>query len=239
MPKLEISKVHDAYRQGGECPLCLLEASAEKALLISFQHSRAMEPDVRVRTNREGFCAEHVRRLYAGKNKLGLGLAIHTRLQHVLPEVAAALGEAEKAAGGRDAKQAAVRAAARLSGIGESCYVCGLLRQDRERWIFTILYLWSKDPEFPPVFRASRGFCIPHFAAMVNEAARSMRGDRLRSWLAEAGTLMRESLEALEKDLHAFTQLHQAGNRTLGTEAERTALGRTLQKLAGGEYLAG
>jgi len=239
MPKLEISKVHDAYGQGSECPLCLLEASAERALLKSFQHSRGMEPDVRVRTNREGFCAEHFKRLYAGESKLGLGLVALTRLQYLLPEVDAALGPAERAAGGRGAKQQAARAAARLSQLGGSCYVCRLLRQDRERYIFTILYLWSKDPEFRPVFRASRGFCIPHFAAMTEEAARSMRADRLGDWLLEAGALLRASLEALDRDLHAFTQLHQAGNRALGTDAERTALARTLQKLAGGEFTAG
>lgn len=239
MAKLEISKVHDAYRLGGECPLCLLEASAEKALLTSLQHSRAMQPDVRVRTNREGFCAEHLRRLYAGENKLGLGLTAHTRLQLVIPEAAAALQEAARAGSGRDPRPAAERAAARLSAMGATCYVCGLLRQDRQRYRFTILYLWSKDPDFRAVFRASRGFCIPHFAAMTEEASRSLRADRLRGWLAEAGSLLRGSLESLEKDLHSFTQLHQAANPALGTEAERTALARTLQKLAGGEYSAG
>jgi hypothetical protein len=237
--KLEISKVHDAYRQGVECPLCFLQASAEKALLTSLQHSRAMQPDVRVRTNREGFCPEHLRRLYAGENKLGLALTAHTRLQHVIAEAAAALEDAARAAGGRDARPAAGRAAARLSALGATCYVCGLLLQDSQRYRFTILYLWSKDPEFPAVFRASRGFCIPHFAAMTDEAARSLRPDRLRSWLAESGALLHGSLESLEKDLHSFTQLHQADNRSPGTEAERTALVRTLQKLAGGEYSAG
>src|SRR5512135_3396429 len=111
MPKLEISKVHDAYAQGGECPLCRLEASAEKALLTSLQHSRAMQPDVRVRTNREGFGAEHVLGLYAGENKLGLGLTAHTRLRHVAPEAAAALEDASRTAGARDARAAAEGAA--------------------------------------------------------------------------------------------------------------------------------
>ncbi len=235
MPKLEISKVHDAYREGGECPICRLEAAAEKALLASFQHSRAMEPDVRLRTNREGFCAEHLRRLYAGENRLGLGLTAHTRLQHILPEAIGALEEAARAGGGRQARAAAERAASRLSSLASTCYVCGLLGQDRERWIFTILYLWARDSEFPAVFRASRGFCIPHFQAMTEAAARSLKPDRLRGWLADSAIVLRRSLEGLDKDLQAFTQLHQATNPSLGTEEERTALSRTLQKLAGRE----
>ena len=239
MAKLEISKVHDAYREDVECPLCFLRASAERALLSSLQHSRAMQPDVRVRTNREGFCPAHLRRLYAGENKLGLALTAHTRLQHVLPDAVCALTDALRAAGGREARKAADRAAGLLSAAASTCYVCGLLRQDEERYVFTVLYLWGKDPEFPDVYRVSRGFCIPHFGAMTEAAARTLRPDRLRGWLADSVVLLRRSLEALEKDLHAFTQLHQAANREPGTDAERTALARTLQKLVGGEFTAG
>jgi hypothetical protein len=47
---------------------------------------------------------------------------------------------------------------------------------------------------------------------------------------------MTDSLERLEQELEAFTQLHHDANRSLGTDAERTALARTLQKLAGGRF---
>jgi hypothetical protein len=63
MPKLEISKVHDAYHVATECPLCFLAESAEETYLRSFQHSRVMEPNVRVKTNDSGFCPLHYRRL--------------------------------------------------------------------------------------------------------------------------------------------------------------------------------
>jgi hypothetical protein len=44
---------------------------------------------------------------------------------------------------------------------------------------------------------------------------------------------MKESLRGLEGDLHSFTQLHQAGSTSMGSGAEKSALRRTLQKLAG------
>jgi hypothetical protein len=229
MAKLEISKVHDAYQRGGECPLCDLEEAAEQTYLRSFHHSRVMEPSVRVQTNKEGFCAEHLRKLYAGENKLGIGLVIHTRLEHVAAELGDILGQI----GG---KHGVSRSAERVRALEESCFLCRLMGQDLQRYAFTILYLWTRDPDFPAVFRASRGFCLPHFRLMLEEGLRSMRADRLERWLAEAGPLMRESLRTLERDLHAFTQLHRAENPSLGTDAERTALARTLQKLAGGPF---
>ena len=231
MPKLEISKVHDAYSDPGECPLCLLERDAERTYLTSFQHSRVMEPNVRVQTNRQGFCPSHFRKLYDGENKLGLGLVVHTHLRELAGEVGSLLDDLVKS--GKD-RTSAVTAALREQR--DSCFICGLLRKDTERYILTILYLWNKDPEFLTVFRASRGFCIPHCAGALEQASKSMRADRLRRWLAEVVPLMKGSLGSLERDLHAFTQLHQAGNVSPGTDLERSALGRTLQKIAGGLF---
>jgi hypothetical protein len=236
MPKLEISKVHDAYARGGECPFCGLEEAAESTYLTSFQHSRVMEPNVRVQTNTAGFCTRHYRKLYDGENKLGLSLVVHTRLQHVIPRIGIALEALVKAVEGRRPKEQLAAAAAPIAALRDSCFICDLLTSDMERYAFTILYLWSRDPEFPAIYRVSRGFCIPHFVVMLNEASKSMRADRIKAWLAETIPLMKGSLERLEGELHAFTQLHQAGNAGHGTDAVRTALGRTLQKLAGGRF---
>ncbi len=60
-----------------------------------------------------------------------------------------------------------------------------------------------------------------------------MKPDRLAPWAAEAGAVLRDSLDRLEADLLAFTQLHRAENRSLGTEDQRQALARAIAKLGG------
>jgi hypothetical protein len=233
MPKLEISKVHDAYADGGECPLCTLTEGAEETYLRSFQHSRVMEPGVRVKTNESGFCPDHYRKLYARENKLGLGLVVHTHLQEKLPELRAAF-KSLQAAGRRGKK--IEDAAAAIALLHDRCFICDLLEGDLDRYTFTILFLWSKDADFMPRFRASRGFCLGHFLSILAKARTMLRADRLERWLADTVLLMTDSLERLEQELEAFTQLHHDANRSLGTDAERTALARTLQKLAGGRF---
>lgn len=239
MRKLEISKVHDAYARPGECPLCILEADAETTYLRSFQNSRVMEPNVRVQTNRTGFCPAHYRKLYEGENKLGLALVVHTRLQHVIALVDTSLDAMARAADGRRPKQQLASAAVPIAALRSSCFICGLLSADMQRYAFTVLYLWSRDTGFNAAYRESNGFCVPHFMAAFDEALDSLRPDRLRAWLGDTIPLMKGSLERLEGELLAFTQLHQAGNVSPGTEAEKTALGRTLQKLAGGRFQHG
>jgi hypothetical protein len=234
MPKLEISKVHDAYERPGECPLCVLLAAAEETYLRSFTHSRVMEPNVRVQTNESGFCPTHYRRLYEGENKLGLALIVHTHLVEKLPMLTAAIDDASRPEKrGRDRQD---RALAALSSFRESCFLCGLLSEDLDRYCFTILYLWGRDPGFGPVFRASKGFCIRHFVDLSAAARKLLRADRREAWMAETAPLMKESLQRLEQEVLAFTQLHRASHAGPGVGEERTALARALQKLAGGVF---
>ena len=235
MPKLEISKVHDAYGQGAECPLCFLMDGAERTILHSFQHSRVMEPNVRVKTNDVGFCPEHLGKLYQGENKLGLGLVILTHLEEKSTGITAALDGLIAAARGasRERSRGIQQTVQSFESLRDSCFICGMLAQDLTRYSWTILYLWRKDPQFPARLKASRGFCLSHFCSVLAAATDALRGDRLADWLEDVVPLMKGSLAALQKDLLAFTQLHQAGNRSLGTEEERSALARTLQMLAG------
>jgi hypothetical protein len=234
MPKLEISKVHDAYAADAECPLCALRAQAEQAYLRSFTHSRVMEPNVRVQTNRTGFCPDHYRQLYDGEGKLGLALMVHTHLQEALPGLRAALETLGGPGGGRRAGRRLSDAGQAIASLRGSCFICGLLDADVDRWVFTILYLYAKDPEFPPRLRASRGFCLGHFLAVRRAADRMLRPDRRDRFLADLTPLMTGSLERLEREVQEFTQLYQDSNRGLGTEAQRTALARAILKLSGG-----
>jgi hypothetical protein len=234
MPKLEISKVHDAYAAPGECPLCILLHGAENAYLASFQHSRVMEPNVRIKTNASGFCPDHYRKLYARENKQGLSLVTHTHLAEQLPRLSGLIEASLQP--GRKGREKIEQAVAGLTALINACFLCDLLRSDGERYAFTILYLWTKDPEFPPVFRASSGFCLPHFRDMCAAAQRMLRPDRREGWMREAAALMTASLERLEKEILAFTQLYRDTNPGLGSDEVRTALARTLQKLAGGLF---
>jgi hypothetical protein len=231
MAKLEISKVHDAYAAGGECPLCTLMDGAEKTYLASFRGARVMEPTVRVRTNETGFCPRHYARLYEGENKLGLGLLVHTHLAQSLPRLRRML-EAARETG----KRGSLRRKELARGLAEfrdSCFICDMLAEDLRRYAFTIAYLWKNDPAFGGTFRSSRGFCLGHFSAALQAAEAELGGDALSRWTDEAVTLMTGSLERLEREVLAFTRFLHGSVRELGGTEERTALARALQVLAG------
>jgi hypothetical protein len=230
MPKLEISKVHDAYEQGVECPLCTLGDAAERWYLESFLGGRAMAPEARVLTNEKGFCPEHTLRLYRGHNPLGLAVMTHTHLQHQAPALRAALARARRP--GR--RHAALTALAdRIAALRDRCQICDMLAADLDRWAFTIVYLWKHDPAFPPRMAGSRGFCLDHLRTVVLAAVDQLGSADLERFLADALPLAEAGLERLEGEVHDFTQLFQHSAPGSGTEVQRTALSRALQFLAG------
>jgi hypothetical protein len=240
MPKLEISRIHDAYKEGGPCPLCACMEGVERSYLLSFQGSRVMEPNVRVKTNESGFCPNHYQSLYIGENKLGLGLVVHTHLKEKIPGIKAAIrdviegGDALKGRRGRDSMAERLDALAdSLQTLISRCFICGMLAQDLDRYCHTIVYLWKSDPDFPSILRSSSGFCLSHFVTIISKAREMLHAEELSRFLREVAGLMTGSLESLERDLFNFTQLFHDANRSLGTENERTALLRTLQMLAG------
>lgn len=77
---LETTTVREMLSKGGECLLCDLEAKAEAQLIRYFLGNSVMQPQIRVKVNRSGFCAPHFQALYKEGNRLGLALITHTHL---------------------------------------------------------------------------------------------------------------------------------------------------------------
>lgn len=242
MPELEISRIHDAYAADSECPICDVMTVAETTYVKSFHGGRVMAPEVRVDTNRTGFCPAHFERLYRGEGKLGLALLVHTHLAQIVPALRRDLEGAVVPQDTRPArlgpfsrKDGAVSALARsLSEVVARCYICDMLAADLDRYCFTVIYLWQKDPEFLDTLSRSRGFCLAHYAAILRKAERMLRAPDLRRWTELTVPLMTRSLERLEQQVHGFTQRYHHGTAVAGRgEEERTALSRAIQKLTG------
>ncbi len=239
MAKLETSKVHDAYRQGGECPFCWLLDEAERSYVGSFRGHRVMTPESRIRTNEAGFCPAHFQRLYGDRdgNQLGLALMTRTHLERWLPELKAALAQATPAGAGErrghDRWKAVDDLGALLTGLRDRCAICDLLSADLDRYCFTVVYLWKHDPDFAPTLAASRGFCLSNLPPLLASAEKGLSAAELARFLRQVLPMVASSLERLDRELGGFIDLSQATSPGLGTEAERTALARALEFLSG------
>jgi len=230
--------VLDAYREGGECPLCSLRDKTELGYVDAFLGPSVMEPDARVEVNRLGFCHRHFGMLYAAQNRLGLALMAHTHLKESIQRF-------EKAAAGRENALSGKRGLfGKPPAVGESspetayydarsCVLCGRLSDTMERYAVTVLHLWKHDGAFRQTLEASKGLCLVHFEAVMAASRAKLRGEERRRFEAMLTALELDNLKRIEKELEWFTLKFDYRNTNKPWGDSKDAVERALNKLVG------
>ena len=112
-----------------------------------------MEPDIRIRTNREGFCRLHYDLMFTRKNRLGMALTLESHLAELSDDLRdGGIG------GGKGNKPIK-----RIVELESGCYVCNRIARNFEEMIDTAVYIWETDADFPAKLKAQPYFCLPHY----------------------------------------------------------------------------
>lgn len=225
----------DAFRAGGECPLCTLEKGLEDSFLDSYLGGSVMEPETRVAVNEEGFCPRHIHSLFAADKKLPVALMMHTHLGTLREKMAPLFSEAAEPAGRRrrnapdplDALQD-LAASAR-----DACIICRRTGEVMARYVETVLVLWQREEEFRTLFAEGRGFCLGHFAALLREGRRKRPFFNPAPFLAALCDQQQQALERLDEELKGFTRQFDYRSDTTDWGSSRDALPRTILKING------
>ena len=93
--------INEAFDRRDGCPMCELSRNLERSSLDYIMGAAMMEPDVRIKTNEQGFCGRHLQIMLGEKNKLALALMLESHLPELDKTV---FGEAVKAAARRPAR---------------------------------------------------------------------------------------------------------------------------------------
>jgi hypothetical protein len=223
---LETTTVREMLTVGRECLLCDLEEKAENQLLRYYLGNSVMQPEIRVKVNRSGFCAHHFRALYQAGNRLGLALITHTHLLETwrqIREHRRGLGRSRKAEG----------FIGFLKKRERECLICLRLEETVKGYAFATVYLWDKDSEFRRDLLESRGFCLPHLAVAHELAGENLSKKKLQQWYREISALQDRSLEDIEAKLKSFSASYDYRSDAAQAEEEKSVLSRAIGKLSG------
>ena len=80
--KIYTIPVNEAFDLYSGCPICSLYKKLEDIELDAILGAAMMEPDIRIETNKKGFCGKHFDIMFNMKNRLGLALMIESHLSH-------------------------------------------------------------------------------------------------------------------------------------------------------------
>jgi len=218
--KIYTIPVTDAYRSSSACPLCELARNVENNSLDYYLGPSLMEPDVRVSTNRTGFCGRHLQMMYGREiNRLGLGLMLHTHLLDLNSDIGAAMGKAAPAPGSilrgrdRDYKKNLEALADRIDGRADSCVICEKINYTMDRYLDVLLWMYFEDDSFRNLFGQKKQHCLHHSAFLLRGAARYLSQTQASEFVAAFSMQQQQGIGELISDVEWFTQKFDYRNK--------------------------
>jgi hypothetical protein len=193
---IPVNEAFDAVIEKPECgcPFCVLYRKLQNDEIDIILGASMMEPDIRMKTNEEGFCLSHYNIMLKRKRMLGMGLILQSHLDEVEKRIDG------KTLLGRKASAAV----ASLSELEGSCYVCGRIGKNLSAMIATAVYLFESDPEFPKKMAKSPYFCLPHYRKMIDYASKKMNKRAFADFYELVHKIEMEYVKSLENDVGWF-----------------------------------
>lgn len=161
-----------------------------------------MEPDVRIETNRLGFCKTHFDQMLKQKNRLSLALMLQTRLDTVRKEVFSKPGIF-------DNKQKRVRSLVRNNS---TCFVCSKVDWAMERLMVTVFDMYKNSKEFRELFKSQEYICMPHCEMLCNLSSDELDKRTAPDFRDDCLDLARKQIEILYKDVSHFCSMFDYRN---------------------------
>lgn len=240
--KIYTIPVNDAFHSGHDCPLCELAKIADQNMLEYYLGPSLMEPDVRQQTNRHGFCSEHLTKLYnSQKNRLGLGLMMHTHMKELVPklnrDLVRVIPEGRRglfaSKNKENYKDKLNRLAEKLREEIEDCVICDRIAFTLDRYLDVIYWQFFNDEAFRQAFDACEGFCRPHLATLLEGAAKYLNQDEATLFLSVLAEKQAAMADVLADELEWFTLKFDYRNKDKPWGRSKDALARSIKRLEG------
>ena len=187
-----------AADKGCGCPMCALYRRLEENELELILGASMMEPDVRIQTNKEGFCRTHYDMMFVRKNRLGMALTLESHLKELADDLAP-----QKGLGALIGKETP-RQMKRVDALEHSCYVCRRIDYHFQHMAETVVLLYETDENFRKKLNAQPYFCLPHYRLLLEKADVRLGKKQLPEFTAEIGEVVRNYLAELTEDISWF-----------------------------------
>ena len=193
---IPVNEAFDAVRDNPSlgCPFCHLYKKLQEDELDIILGASMMEPDIRIKTNEQGFCARHYSKMLIRKRMLGMGLMMQSHLVEVEKKL----------------KGPAISLNPRAASLGElarlecDCYVCTRINKNLTAMTATAAYLWESDTAFEKKFAKIPFLCLPHYRALMEYASKKMNKKKYADFHDTAKAINEAYMKTLAGDVDWF-----------------------------------
>lgn len=220
IPVSEVFEVNDG------CPICRMRDTIEERMIDYILGDAMMEPDVRIETNKVGFCEYHYEKMMSRRGRLQLALMLQTHINEINE------GIFKKKLFNSDSKREQ-----NAKKVSDSCFICSKIEWGMSRLIETVYRCYENERDFRDMFNNQSVFCLPHYERLLSGASKK----NMRSYGGEfADNLNRiagEYSKKLYADLSKYCTMYDYRSRENTDWGDsRDAVERTVAFLNGRSY---
>ncbi len=191
--------INEAFEAGMEsetpqCPFCKLFEKLENNELELILGASMMEPDIRIQTNKKGFCKNHFSKMLTRGNRLPMGLILESHLAEVCSEMY------QKSLMGSPADKFLKRA----TELSASCYVCDRVANNFTHLIENAVYMYETDEQFREKYQNQKMICLEHYVAVLQRAKYVMSKKEFANFYSETAPITKNYFESLCEDVSWF-----------------------------------
>ncbi len=152
IPVSEVFEVDDG------CPICRMRDTIEERIIDYILGDAMMEPDVRIETNRVGFCEDHYNKMMSRRGRLQLSLMLQSHIDEINKNVFT-----------KNIFTSAAKRGEKAAKISDTCFICDKIEYGLSRMIATIYRCYENERDFRELFDNQSMFCLPHYERLINE----------------------------------------------------------------------
>lgn len=208
-----------------DCPFCLLQEMLEQNELEIIMGASMMEPDIRIETNKKGFCKHHFDQMYERGNRLGLALILESHIAEV---------EKKIFEGGTLLDSKGEKEQAKLDSLEKSCYVCDRVNLSFLKMMDNMVYLWETEEDFREKFKKQKYFCLPHYKQLLEFGRNSLGKKQFAEYFKEAREIEKAYISELGGDVSWFCKKFDYRYDNEPWYNAKDAIPRALAFLSGG-----
>ncbi|MBR7071640.1 MAG: hypothetical protein IKI29_05735 [Clostridia bacterium] len=215
--------ISEVFEKQDGCPLCRMYRTVEERILDYILGDAMMEPDVRLETNRLGFCGDHFEKMYRRRGRLQLALMLETHIKEVEKGIFA------KKLFSNDWKKGK-----KAYDVIDSCFVCEKVEWGTSRMLDTVYRCYENEREFRELFNGQPMFCLSHYQQLmagIEKRKMPRYGGEMAKHLTE---ITGEYAKSLSQDISKYCSMYDYRNNVEGADwgNSKDAVERTIAFLS-------
>lgn len=218
--------VSEVFEKSDGCPICRMRDTIEERMIDYILGDAMMEPDVRIETNKVGFCEFHYGKMMSRRGRLQLALMLQTHINEINGNIF------KKKLFNSDSKKEAA-----AKKVSDTCFICSKIEWGLSRMIDTVYRCYESERDFREMFNSQQMFCLPHYERLLAGVTKRNMHSHGSEFTENLNRITSEYSKTLYEDISKYCTMYDYRSKENSDWGNsRDSVERTIAFLNGRSY---